>query len=69
MEYTNNNLGENSLSSSKLFEIYKDFCKWIRFHENLYQCLLKIKNTILNNKIIVFYLVIVYYLYQQDKHD
>jgi hypothetical protein len=68
MENTSNILNQIRSSSSKLFEICKDFCKWIRFHENLYQCLLKIKNTILNNKIIVFYLVVVYYLYQPDKN-
>jgi hypothetical protein len=57
-------LNENRSPLSKLFKIWKDFCKLIRGHENLYECLLKIKNTILNNKIIVFYVILIYYLYQ-----
>ena len=56
-------LNENRSPLSIIFEIWKDFCKLIRGHENLYQCLLTLKNTILNNKITVFYVILIYYLY------
>jgi hypothetical protein len=49
---------------SNLFDFWEDFCIWIRLNENLYNCLLTLKNTIFNNKIIVLYVIVVYYLYQ-----
>jgi hypothetical protein len=53
---TNNN---NSLIPTAT-QFWKDFCSWIRGHENLYQCLVKIKNFIVNNPVL-FCLLFLYY--------
>ena len=67
MENNYSIINQNRTLTSKVFDIWKDFCKWICGHQNLYECLIKIKNAILNNKIIVYYLILVYYLYKPDK--
>lgn len=44
-------------------QIWKDFCSLVRGHENLYQCLMKIKDFILNHPVlIVYYIFIMYYI-------
>jgi len=66
MENTNLPIDQNKSLYIKIFQIPKDFCKWIRGHDNLYQCLIKIKNLILNDKILILYFILLYYLYKKD---
>ena len=66
MENTNQPIDQNKSLYSKIFQIWKDFCKWIKGHDNLYQCLIKIKNFILNDKILILYFIVLYYLYKKD---
>ena len=64
----NNNDETNSKNKSNkltLIQISKDFYTWIRGHENLYQCLVKIKNFMVNNKVVLIYIVFIYYIYQK----
>ena len=57
---TMNNKNNNSLIPA-VTQFGKDFCSWIRGHENLYQCLLKIKNFIVNNPVLLFCLLLLYH--------
>jgi hypothetical protein len=57
---TMNNRNNNSLITT-LSQFGKDFYSWIRGHENLYQCLLKIKHFIVNNPVLLFCLLLLYY--------
>ena len=54
------NTNNNSLIPT-VTQFWKDFCSWIRGHENLYQCLLKIKHFIVNNAILLSCLLFLYY--------
>jgi hypothetical protein len=49
-QITMNNNNNNSLIPT-FTQLRNDFCSWIRGHENLYQCLLKIKHFIVNNPV------------------
>jgi hypothetical protein len=50
---TMNNNNDTSSNNSLMTQFWKDFCSWIQGHENLYQCLLKIKHFILDNRTII----------------
>jgi hypothetical protein len=51
-----------STTPTKLNQFYKDFCSWIRGHENLYyHCLIKIKHFISKNVFILLFLLFLYY--------
>ena len=56
----NNNNNNNSLIPT-FAQFRNDFCSWIRGHENLYQCLLKIKHFIVNNPVLLFCLLFLYH--------
>jgi len=43
-----------------LIQLSKDFHSWIKGHTNLYNCLLKIKHFIVNNKILLLLIIIGY---------
>ena len=58
---------QNNSQNSKIYQFWIDFCKWIRGHDNLYQCLIKIKKFIFNNSLLVLYLILIYKLYQREK--
>lgn len=54
------NKTNNSLTP---IQIGKDFCSLVRGHENLYQCLLKLKQFILNHPVLIaYYILIIYYI-------
>lgn len=64
----NNNDQTNSKNKSNkltLIQISKDFYSWIRGHENLYQCIIKIKHFISNNIILIIYILFMYYIHQK----
>jgi hypothetical protein len=48
-----NNDNDTYSNNSLMTQFWKDFCSWVRGHENLYQCLLNIKTFILDNRTII----------------
>lgn len=54
------NKTDNSLTP---IQIWRDFCSLVRGHENLYQCLVKIKDFILEHPVLIlYYICIIYYI-------
>jgi hypothetical protein len=68
MNNRENHHNNNSLIPT-LPQFWKDFCSWIRGHEKLYQCLLKIKHFILDNAILLFCLLFLYYRFSMNTSD
>jgi hypothetical protein len=61
----NNNDQNNSKNKLTFTQILKDFYSWIRGHENLYQCLIKTKHFMVNNMVLLAYIVFIYYIYKK----
>ena len=68
MNNRDNHDNNNSLIPT-LAQFWKEFCSWIRGHENLYQCLLKIKHFILDNAVLLCYLLFIYYRFRLNTSD
>lgn len=59
----NNSVSFNNSLIPTPNQLWRDFCFWIQMHENLHQCILKIKNFIVDNATFLCFLFLVYYRY------